>query len=464
MSGPTERDRGRLSRGLTRRASPWAFALTAAALVAFAGPAAIADDGSRWDDRAEEIDKFISKVDKALEEFQKAADKAAEKAAKDAEEAAKDAKKAADDAAKAAEKAAKDPEKAAKDAAKAAEKAMSEKEQAKRAEEREKAAREREEAALKRHEEWLSKMAEKGKINPTNIPVIDSDFFAMAAMPAQQIDAWQAHESATGQGVLVAVLDSGFNLSHPFIEDRICPFAFDALECDFDPEDCGNGFDDDFDGSADTGVGHGTFVAGMVLLAAPDAMILPVRIADDEGYGTEDEIAFGIEFAIAMGADVINLSLEAGTKSGHIKSLLDDAKQEGIVIVTSAGNGGEEDLGMIADRSYTICVGAVDFDDVESEFTNVGTEKEQLTVYAPGVDLRGPYGWPYDEAMCLWSGTSFSAGIVSGAVALRIEVSPESTHDEIQEDIEVSVDPTYDRDGVEIQGAGRINLRKVVER
>ena len=106
---------------------------------------------------------------------------------------------------------------------------------------------------------------------------------------------------ATGDGVLVAVLDGGFNLAHPDIAKRISKDAYDAIDLDDDPNDGGNGVDDDLDGTVDDAVGHGTFVASMVLLAAPDATILPIRIVDDEGYGTEKEIVDGIEYAVEKG-------------------------------------------------------------------------------------------------------------------------------------------------------------------
>ena len=117
----------------------------------------------------------------------------------------------------------------------------------------------------------LSKYPAGGWINPTNFPVIDDDvcYSVLTEQPAAgQIDALGAHMTSTGAGVVVAVLDAGFNLDNPMIAGHLHPFTYDALDRDRDPNDSGNGIDDDADGDIDPAIGHGTFVAGMVLMAA----------------------------------------------------------------------------------------------------------------------------------------------------------------------------------------------------
>jgi len=302
-------------------------------------------------------------------------------------------------------------------------------------------------------------------INPSNVVVIDTDLAgtALRGQPAtEQVQADEAHEVATGEGLVVAVLDGGFTLSSPLVLDRMLPVGYDAVDDDSDPEDLGNGIDDDGDCVIDNAVGHGTFVAGMVLMAAPDAMILAVRVVDDEGRGTNEQLQRGLEFAIAMDVDVINLSLETDQKA-HVKHLLTTAREMGIIIVASAGNSGADDLDVLAESDDTIAVGAVDGADVLSEFTNEpGQPKEVLDVLAPGVDLLGPLGAPDDGSMGTWSGTSFSAGIVSGAAAIYLELNPDATPDMVATAIASSTDPVVDADGIPQPFPGRLNLATLV--
>lgn len=306
---------------------------------------------------------------------------------------------------------------------------------------------------------WLSKFTDW--INPTNIAIVDPDLdcAAMISQPAAgQIEAASAHAHATGSGVVVAVLDGGFNTAHPILDGQVSGLAWDALDQDSDPNDGGNGIDDDGDGLTDLAAGHGTFVSGMVLMAAPEATILPIRVVNDEGYGTIAALVRGLKYAIDNDADVINLSVEAGVGGSFaVRWQLLRAKNRGIPVIASAGNSGLDDLLYLAADKRTIAVGAVTIDDELADFSN-GGGAELLDLYAPGVDLIGPLGYPQGDSMGWWSGTSFSAGIVSGAAALALELDPLATVDEVRTLLEASVDPVDD-----VFHTGRINLRKVTE-
>jgi hypothetical protein len=204
--------------------------------------------------------------------------------------------------------------------------------------------------------------------------------------------------------------------------------------------------------------GHGTFVSGMVLMAAPEATILPIRVVDDEGFGTIAALVRGLKYAIDHDADVINLSVEAGAGgSWAVRWQLWRAKNRGIPVIASAGNSGLDDLLYLAADKRTIAVGAVTIHDELADFSN-GGGAELLDLYAPGVDLIGPLGYPQADSMGWWSGTSFSAGIVSGAAALAIELDPLADLTEIRALLDASVDPVDD-----VFHTGRINLRKVTQ-
>jgi subtilisin family serine protease len=303
-----------------------------------------------------------------------------------------------------------------------------------------------------------------GTINPSTTPLFGSDFLGSQARLDSRIGVSQAHATATGHDVVVAVLDSGFNLHHPWIASRVLPYGFDPVGHDWDPQDRGNGIDDDGDGTVDFGVGHGTFVAGMVLTAAPGAWILPVRIADDEGRGLDSELQAGLDFAMSMGANVINISYEAGTLSPAVCEKLHEANEQGITVVVSAGNDGNEQMKALAEDGTTISVGATDFDDHVAPFSNTPSDGRGLTIFAPGVDLYGPHGGPSDTTNCTWSGTSFSAPLASGAAALVLEMTPGATPLAIRNRLRAaSTAPVIAWNGGVYPFTGRLDLRQVVQ-
>jgi subtilisin family serine protease len=303
-----------------------------------------------------------------------------------------------------------------------------------------------------------------GEANPSNMAVVDGDMM-MANMrdqpAAHMVHAAEAHGFATGRGVLVAVLDAGFDLRHPVLAGRVEPFGYDAIDGDGDPQDLGNGFDDYGEGTPDGAVGHGTFVAGMILLAAPDARILPVRIMDDEGYGDNGSIVRGIDFALRMGAQVINISAQsAALGDWSVMNKLEEAHARGVVVVASAGNDGRDRMGGIAGHATTISVGATDDRSVEARFSNRAGWGEELVVHAPGVDLVGPMT---GDGMGIWSGTSFSAGFATGGAALFLERRPGARPQEVGDAIRMASSPAFDDRGTPLR-AGLIDLHQVASR
>ncbi len=312
-----------------------------------------------------------------------------------------------------------------------------------------------------------------GTSDPTNIPVVSSDLEAVAAVmpPEVQVFAPQSWARATGRGTVVAVLDGGFNLRHRAIAGNLAALAYDALtgEVVDDVTDLGNQYDDDHDGVADEAVGHGTFVAGMVLRVAPDARILPIRIRDDEGYGLDEWLVRGLQFAIAQHVDVINLSIESDAVwNGDLPRMLERASEAGIPVVISAGNNAKKQLPDMAWMAPAIIVGAVDRADRLAPFSNYTDKKPYAggprMMFAPGVDLYGPIGAPDDEADGWWSGTSFSAPLVSGAVALIRQTYPELLPSQIGDLLAASADPVYDTKGRLLKYVGRLNVAAAVSR
>jgi subtilisin family serine protease len=227
----------------------------------------------------------------------------------------------------------------------------------------------------------------------------------------------QAHAFATGKGVVVAVLDTGVDPTHELLQGRLLP-GYDMVGDDADPDDVANGIDDDHDGHVDRAYGHGTFVAGLIRQIAPAAMILPVRVLDDEGRGSLPAVVEGIRYAIESGADVINLSLGAAGKVDFppVKAALAAARAAGIQVIAAAGNLGETTPFYPASDKDVISVSALAGDGQDlAVFSNRGP---WVDVAAPGTDLvSSAPGNRYVR----WGGTSAAAAVVSGQVALLAE-------------------------------------------
>ncbi len=243
-----------------------------------------------------------------------------------------------------------------------------------------------------------------------------------------------AQASATGEGVKIAVIDSGVDPTHGQIAGRLAPgaIAFTAHpgDAEYDPAnyiDTCNANDDDNDALIDEGVGHGTAVAALALLVAPDARVLPIKVLNDEGKTTAFRVAKAIIYAIDQRAQVINLSLSSCAGLRIIERAVDEAEELGIIIVAAAGNSGNhaDDFPEFpAAMNKVAGVVATDTAGHVAPFSNYG---DNYFLAAPGIDIIsaiptdscGPAlpGSEFGEA----DGTSFAAPLVAGLAALLIE-------------------------------------------
>ncbi len=260
---------------------------------------------------------------------------------------------------------------------------------------------------------------------------------------AYQVGCPSAHETATGAGITVSIVDNGCDPAHALLQGHLLPDGYDFWSMDDDP-------------SPDSGevASHGTFVAGMILRAAPDVMLLPIRSFDGDGSGTVFAAAAGIEYSIDAGVDIINLSFGMDDQDALIDRGLQRAADSGIVVIASAGNDSlMEPAPFPASDSTTIAVAAVDDQDIKTAISNYGTF---IDVCAPGQDLYGPFigsdAWGY------WQGTSFAAGWVSGLAALLREKHPAEAVDWIRGAIEDGCDDiSAANPGMDgLLGAGRV--------
>jgi subtilisin family serine protease len=163
--------------------------------------------------------------------------------------------------------------------------------------------------------------------------------------------------------------------------------------------------------------GHGTMIAGLIHLVAPTAWLLPVRVFGTDGTAPLSTLLNGIYYAINHGAKVINMSFSMTAPSGALQTALQAASQAGIICVAAVGNDGEQALVYPAAYPQVIGVASTNNQDLRSSFSNYGPI---VTVAAPGEELISTY--PGNRYAAGW-GTSFSAPLVSGAVALLMQLN-----------------------------------------
>jgi subtilisin family serine protease len=252
----------------------------------------------------------------------------------------------------------------------------------------------------------------------------------------RHVHADEAWRTATGKGATIAIVDSGVDMSHPDLKANVVP-GYDFESNDNNPSD-------EF--------GHGTLVAGVaaavanngigVAGVAPGAKVMPVRVLDSTGHGGTDVIDQGIRYAADHHADVINLSLGAGTvvedvNGDTLSSGCDYAWSKGSICVVAAGNDGL--FRTEWQNTKAVIVTATGPDDTEASYaTSVGFA--QWGIAAPGgEDDQGQTSqeiistyWKNGKSEYAYAaGTSLAAPHVSGALAVLrgLGLSPQAAVD-----------------------------------
>ncbi len=245
---------------------------------------------------------------------------------------------------------------------------------------------------------------------------IDQEVNEVNEMPKgiELIQAPKIWPETKGEGVTIAVLDTGCDIDHPNLQDRIIG---------------GRNFTDDDGGNPEIYNdynGHGTHICGTlaasekdvgVVGVAPEANLLIVKVLNEQGSGQYDWIIAGIHYAIEQKADIISMSLGGPDDNHELYEAVKLAISHNILVVCAAGNEGDgndstDEFAYPGCYNEVICVGAINFERLSSDFSSSHNE---IDLVAPGEEILSTY---LNGKYATLSGTSMAAPHVSGALAL----------------------------------------------
>lgn len=258
---------------------------------------------------------------------------------------------------------------------------------------------------------------------------------------ADHLQLVSAQAQTTGLGVKVAVIDGGVDASQPMLAGSVLS-GIDYVDSDTTAHDEQGG----------PASGHGTFVAGVVNLVAPDALIIPYRVIDTLGRGNGYHMAQAVIHAVEQGCKVINISMVMNGKHPTLDAAIEYAKDHDVLVVAAAGNDSGDVKKFPADDSYTLGVAAVDSADLKADFSNFGSE---IDVCAPGTSIKGPF---LDTVFARWDGTSFAAPFVAGTGALLYAMRPAATWDDVVTVIEQT---SFNLDGLNPGFEGKLGSGRI---
>lgn len=234
----------------------------------------------------------------------------------------------------------------------------------------------------------------------------------------EQVDLPPVQGVYSGTNIVVAVLDTGIDATHPALAGRVLP-GIDLVNDDAVPQDGPEPGQPD--GPAK---GHGTHISGIVALVAPESKILPVRVLDVDGRGDTFVLAYAMDWAVANGATVINLSLGSDADATVLEEAIARAQSQGVLVTAAAGNDNAATPQYPAAYAGVVAVTAVDEANHKADFSNYGDGWIDLA--APGVSITSTIPVSGSILYATWSGTSMAVPFVSGAAALLLQQFPDA--------------------------------------
>ncbi len=247
------------------------------------------------------------------------------------------------------------------------------------------------------------------------------------------------NKTATGnERVIVAVIDTGVDYTHPFLKGRMVQ-GYDFVADDTDPMDVHF---------------HGTHIAGIIADTTPaNVKIMPIRVMDEEGRGYDSDIAKGIRYAVDNGADIINLSFVGQGYSQYLADTIQYALSNNVLVIAAAGNEKADTSDYYpASEQKIIVVSATDRHDRIAQFSNTGSS---IDVSAPGVDIVSTIP---QQKFGSASGTSMAAPYVSGVAAMLKLDDPKREIPELERLLKIYVDDLGTIGWDPLYGEGIVNV------
>ena len=282
----------------------------------------------------------------------------------------------------------------------------------------------------------------------------------------------------TGNGIIIAVIDTGIAYNHSDFESNCQSAVFTSGNCnktiygwDFTNDD-----NDPYDDN-----GHGTHVAGIIGAngtmkgVAPNSVFLAYKVLNQNGVGSTSNVISAIENATLSGADIISLSLGAryGYADNAINTVIENAVNNGTVVVTASGNEGSSlyTLRDLGSELNAITVGSIDKTDIiapsssrgYSRYSNgsIAGIKPDVLSYGVSIESTVPNGtctFCSDSGYRSLSGTSMATPHVSGTIALLKQAHPSWSVEQLRSAIaNPAISLGYD---LRIQGSGKVDALK----
>lgn len=274
------------------------------------------------------------------------------------------------------------------------------------------------------------------------IPALDASAASTKVTPRQVHEAVNAvrpqNNGFTGQGVTVAVVDTGVDSTHPALTGKVSSKVKLAS------------------GNIEDGVGHGTWVASSVagngasvngtevLGVAPDADIINVKVLDSQGTGRISDVLTGLQRAANNGADIINMSLGIPNNQGPsatICSVISDiVQQNSVTVIGAAGNRGPSTSPHLpAQCPETLAVGSTDLQGNVSTFSSRGpVTGDNTTITYPDISApggaadQGVLGASSGGGTLSLKGTSMASPVIAGAAAILKQENPGATPEQVR--------------------------------
>lgn len=243
-----------------------------------------------------------------------------------------------------------------------------------------------------------------------SVNALVNDPYYGSAWHLPKIGAHIGWDITMGNGVTIAILDTGVDSAHPDLSARIVP-GWDFVLNSADTSDL-HGHGTKVAGTAAATTNNGVGVASL----AGDSSLMPIRIADATGYASYSNIAKGLTWSADKGARVANISISGVAGSSTVLSAAQYMRSKGGVVVAGAGNSGAEEG--IGATDAIISVSGTTSSDVKASWSSYGN---YVDLAAPGASIyTTTRGGGYGSA----SGTSFAGPVVAGAVALMMAANP----------------------------------------